>query len=183
MGVSGKTSSDRRDEIRTWLTDEPGARPSDVAEAFEIHPSTADYHLRQLCRSGAIVREKVGRQLHHYPQGEGWCEASRAVHARLTPAGRALVQRLLDKGIVSRRAIVDRGFSRSATRWALEQMLDVGLVERAGWGLYEVGEVEPACAVAALREQPCSGCNEVDQPTRAMSNPSPSGRMVASRFE
>lgn len=181
--MSGTPSSDRRDEIRAWLIEEPGARPSDVAEAFGIHPSTADYHLRQLCRSGAVVREKVGRQLHHYPQGEGWCEGSRAVHARLTPAGRALVQQLLDKGIVSRRAIVGRGFSRSATRWALDQMLEAGLVEKTGWGLYEVGDVDPACAVAALRERACSACNDVDQPTRPTSSPSPSGKIVASRLE
>lgn len=154
-----------------------------MAEAFEIHPSTAEYHLRRMLEEGAVVRERVGRQLHHYPQGEGWCEGSRAVHARLTPAGRALVERLLDKGIVSRRAIVARGFSRSATRWALDQMLESGVVQRGGWGLYERGDVETACAVAALRERPCSACNDVSQVTRATSNPSPSGRIVASRLE
>lgn len=154
-----------------------------MAEAFGIHPSTAEYHLRRLREEGAVVRERVGRQLHHYPQGEGWCEGSRAVHARLTPAGRALVEQLLDKGIVSRRAIVARGFSRSATRWALDQMLEADLVERGGWGLYEPGAVAQACAIAALREQPCEACNDVDQVTRATSNPSPSGKIVASKLE
>jgi predicted transcriptional regulator len=181
--VSGKPSSNRRDEIRAWLIDEPGARPSDVAEAFEIHPSTADYHLRRLRREGAVVQEQVGRQLHHYPHGEGWCTSSRAVHARLTPAGRALVEQLLDRGVVSRRAIVKRGFSRSATRWALDQMREADVVQRTGWGLYEAGDIERPCAIAALREEPCRACNEVDQPTRPTSNPSPSGKIVASRFE
>lgn len=181
--MSGKPSSNRRDEIHAWLIDEPGAQPSDVTEAFDVHPSTADYHLRRLLREGRVVQEQVGRQRHHYPQGEGWCRDARAVHARLTPAGRALVERWLDRGLVSRRAIVACGFSRSATRWALDQMLEAGLVERTGWGLYEDGEVDRACALAALREHPCSACNDVDQPTRPTSNPSPSGKMVASRFE
>lgn len=181
--MPGKSSSERREEIRAWLIEEPGARPSDAAEAFDVHPSTAEYHLRQLRSEGLVVRERVGRELHHYPQGEGWCAEARAVHARLTPAGRALVERLLDRGFVSRRAIVERGHSRSATRWALDQMRGAGLVERAGWGLYEPGEIELACAVAALREEPCTACNDVDQVTRATSNPSPSGKIVASKLE
>lgn len=181
--MTGKDASSQRSAIRDWLADTPAARPSDAAEAFGIHPSTADYHLRRMVEEGLAVRERVGRQLHHYAQGEGWCENARAVHARLTPAGRALLQRLLDRGIVSRRAIVERGFSRSATRWAIEQMSNAGLIDRAGWGIYERGDVDRACAVAALRERPCGSCNDVDQVTRATSSPSPKGRMVASKPE
>lgn len=181
--MSGKDGSDRRDEIRAWLAEEPGARPSDVAEAFGVHPSTADYHLRQLEERGAIVRERVGRQIHHYTHGEGWCRDARKVHARLTPAARALVERLLDRGIVSRRAIVARGFSRSATRWAIDQMREADLIERGGWGIYEQGNIGTECAIAALRETPCAACNDVDQPTRPTNKPSPKGKIVASRFE
>lgn len=173
----------QRERIRGWLRESPGARPSDVAEAFSIHPSTADYHLRRMADEGTIVRERVGRQLHHYPHGDGWCKDARAVHARLTPAGRALVKQLLDRGIVSRRAVVEHGFSRSATRWAIDQMQEAGVIQRAGWGIYEPGDVEQACAVAALREEACTECNDVDQVTRPTSNPSPSGRMVASRLD
>jgi DNA-binding MarR family transcriptional regulator len=181
--VSGRDGSPTREEIKAWLNEDPGARPSDVADAFDLHPSTADYHLRRLAERGAIVRERVGRELHHYPHGEGWCQDARAVHARLTAAGRAVIERLLDRGLVSRRAIVARGHSRSATRWAIDKMSEAGVIERAGWGIYEQGSVDLDCATAALREEPCPACNDVDQPTRPTSNPSPKGKMVASRFD
>lgn len=161
--MSDKEDAVNRCEVREHLVENPGARPSDVADRFGIHPSTADYHLRRLADEGAIVRERVGRQLHHYPLGEGWCEDSRAMHARLTPAGRALVRLALDRGVVSRRAVVGRGFSRSATRWALERMREAGLLERAGWGIYELAEGTLECAAAALREEACPRCNEVQR--------------------
>lgn len=174
-----------RSRVREHLSKNPGQRPSDVAQAFGVHPSTADYHLRRLEAEGAIVRVQVGRELHHYPAGSGWCQESRRIHARLTPAGRAMVRILLDRGMVSRRAVVSRGYSRSATRWALEQLKDVGLVQRAGWGIYEPDDERMSCAVAALREQPCRSCNEIetDQVARPTRSPSPRGRIVASRLE
>lgn len=181
--MAWKDACHARRAMREHLIDNPGARPSDLASVFGVHPSTADYHLRHLVDRGEVVRERVGRELHHYPQGEGWCRRARSVHARLTPAGRALVEIALERGVVSRRLVVARGFSRSATRWALDQMLEVGLVERAGWGLYELAEGFSACAVAAFREEACRSCNQVDQVARPTSRPSPRGRIVASRFD
>lgn len=152
-----------RQAIREHLVTNPGQRPSDVAEAFDVHPSTAEYHLRRMDEDGTIERVRVGRELHHYPLGEGWCRTSREIHARLTPAGRALVRLVLERGLASRREVVGRGFSRSATRWAIDQMTEAGFVEKTGWGIYEQAGDDLACALAALREQPCRECNEVEE--------------------
>lgn len=181
--MSGNGDGLDRESIQEHLKTNPGARPSDVAKAFGVHPSTADYHLRRMEQEGRVARVQVGRELYHYPTGEGWCRDGRRIHARLTPAGRALVSLLLDRGLASRREVVGRGFSRSATRWAIDQMLDAGLLERSGWGIYELADDVEGCARAALRERPCSECNDVDQVARATSNPSPRGRIVASSRE
>lgn len=170
--------------VLEYLWEHPGRRPSDVAAELDIHPSTAQYHLRKLSRDGSVATEKVGRELHHYPTGAGWCQGSRAVHARLTDATRSAFWLALRQGATSRRAVVQAGHTRSATRWAISQLLDSGTVERIGWGVYRLRESREACVRAALLERPCAACNEgsrVEAHRRyATSNPSPRGRMDAS---
>lgn len=174
-----------RARIVDHLRRSPGLRPSDVARRFGVHPSTAEYHLRRLARQGTVVRVRAGRELHHYPAGEGWCQRSRAAHARLTEAGRGLLKLGLDRGVFPRQAIVNRGHSASAVRWAIDRFQEVGILERMAWGVYEVPEDVHACVRAALSEVPCEGCNEVEERgqerRRATSSPSPRGRIEASR--
>lgn len=185
-----------RARIVETLRESPGLGPSEVAEREGMHPSTADYHLRRLAREGRVTRVRSGRELHHYPVGEGWCKRSRIVHARLTDAGRAVLRLGLDRGVFPRRAIVEQGFSASAVRWALELLGEVGVVERLAWGVYELPSRWQGCVVAALRERPCTVCNETgaapeareahergagQERRRATISPSPSGRIETSR--
>lgn len=172
-----------RAELLDHLRREPGLRPTDVARTYGVHPSTAEYHLRVLERRGQVARVEVGRQLHHYPAGQGWCRRARAIHARLTRAARALLWIALDRAVFPRKAIVDAGHSASAVRWAIGQLEEIGVVEKLAWGVYELVEGVEPCVRAALDERPCTACNELaaGQVRRATSSPSPNGRIDASR--
>lgn len=176
-----------RARIVERLREDPGLRPSDLARDFEVHPSTAEYHLRRLARQERITRVRVGRQLHHYVIGDGLCRRGRRLHARLTDAGRGLLRLAVDRRVVARQDVVERGFSPSAVRWAIDRFTELDVLERLAWGVYELADGWAPCAVAALREAPCTGCNETDagaeahEVRRATSIPSPSGRIEASR--
>lgn len=173
-----------RERIVEHLRTSPGQRAADVARVFDVHPSTAEYHLRRLARKGHVARVRAGRDIHHYPTGEGFCQRAREVHARLTEAGRGLLRLGLDRTVFPRQAIVERGFSASAVRWAIDRFLDAGVIERLAWGIYELPSAWHPCVVAALREAPCTSCNEApqkDHTRRATSSPSPRGRIELSR--
>jgi predicted transcriptional regulator len=180
--MSDRDGTSKREAVFDVVCSSPGAGPSDVADELGLHPSTAEYHLRRLDENGRVVLETVGRRRCFYPEGEGWCRCSRAAHARLTQAGRTMLRAALDRGLVSRRQVVSRGHSRSAVRWALKQLREIGVLERDGWGIYVLDEDKRDCALAALNERPCAACNE-DQDLRATKSPSPSGRIVASSRE
>lgn len=177
----------QRASIVERLRETPGLRPSDLARVFDVHPSTAEYHLRRLAREDRITRERVGRELYHYVIGDGLCRRGRKVHARLTEAGRGLLRLAVDRRVVARQAVVERGFSSSAVRWAIDRFIELGALERLAWGVYEMVDDWTPCTVAALREAPCTGCNEADaageayEVRRATSSPSPSGRIEVSR--
>lgn len=184
------TKSDGVDRARVieHLREQPGARPSDVARVFDVHPSTAEYHLRRLEREGRVIRVQVGRQLHHYAAGQGLCCTSREVHARLTPAGQRILEIGLERGIFPRQAIVGGAFTSSAVRWALDQLSEAGVVERLAWGVYQLVDESRSCVRSALAETSCRGCNDAGghaeaghDRRRATSRPSPSGRMDGSR--
>lgn len=178
-----------RASIVERLREEPGLRPADIARVFGVHPSTAEYHLRRLDRVGRVARVRVGRELHHYVVGEGICRKGREVHARLTPAGRAVLRFGLDRRVFPRGCVVDLGFSSSAVRWAIDRFEALGVVERLAWGVYELAAGWRGCVASALREEACSRClargpfagQGVRQQRRATRSPSPRGRMDASR--
>lgn len=145
--------------IEAIVTDEPGLRATDLARRVGVHPSTADYHLHKLARHGRVIRERVGRQVRHYPQGTGWCPRSREIHASLTDTGRLALRVALEKGAVSRRALTGSGASRAAARWAIEVLERAQVLERVAWGVYVLVEEVVPCARAALEAVPCRGCN------------------------
>jgi len=155
-----ETSGIERARLVEHLREAPGQRPSDVARDFDVHPSTAEYHLRRLAEADRVARVRVGRELHHYVTGDGLCRRGREVHARLTDAGRAMLRAALDRRVVPRQAVVERGFTSSAVRWAIDRLTDVGALDRLAWGVYELGEDWRDCVLAALREAACGGCNE-----------------------
>lgn len=176
MTSTGDVGLDRA-RIVQHLRAEPGLRPSDLARAFDVHPSTAEYHLRRLAEEDRVARVRVGRELHHYVTGDGLCRRGRQVHARLTDAGRALLREALDRRVVPRQAVVERGFTASAVRWAIDRLTDVGALERLAWGVYELQEGWQGCVLAALREDACGRCNE----TEAAASTTPTRARAASR--
>lgn len=183
--MSSDTARIDRTRIAEHLNEHPGQRPSDVARAFDVHPSTAEYHLRRLVREGHVARVRAGRELHHYPTGTGLCPAAREIHARLTPAGRRVVQVGLEEGIFARKAVLGEDVSASAARWAMQRLEEAGVLERLAWGVYRVAPQRRGCAKAALREEACVTCNDTcrsrGQERRATRSPSPRGRIEASR--
>ncbi len=148
-----------RARIRQLIHREPGLRISDVAQRLGVHPSTAEYHLRQLVRAGIVTVHRDKRQVHHYPTGRGWCQRAQAIHAACTEAARRGLELALEAQVVSQKALVDEGVSRSATRWAIEVLVEAGGLEKVAWGVYMVPAEHRACAQAALDELPCQACN------------------------
>lgn len=137
----------------------PGLRVTDLAQRVGVHPSTADYHLHKLVKKGQIARERVGRQVHHYPVGTGWCPRARRIHACTTETARRALQIAVTKGVISRRALTTGGASRSAARWAIKVLEEAGALEKMAWGVYVLVDGIEACARAALHGRPCQGCN------------------------
>lgn len=130
----------------------------ELARAARVHPTTAAYHLQKLERAGLLVREEAGRRVLYYPRGQGWCAVARRTHGRLTDAARTALEAAIGGRPFARRWLEEQGITRSAARYALEQLTKAGVVERAGWGIYVLVEGRGPCARAALEERACRRC-------------------------
>lgn len=127
-----------RRELLQHVRDAPGSSTRALAKRAALDHSTTAYHLSRLAREGAIVTERAGHALAHYPNG--WGDARARRYATLSTEARVALAVLADLG-VARAAEVSRwsGMPLGATRHALALAERRGLARRTNKrGFFEV---------------------------------------------
>lgn len=136
--ASGSEATPTRQQILRLLWREPGLSTRGVARGVDLDESSAAYHLHRLERAGAVVCERIGRIVAHYPNG--WGNATARKYAVLSPEARVVLDVLREEAIALRAVDVSRrsGLRVGAVRHALSLATRLGLARRARRGRYEV---------------------------------------------
>ncbi len=126
-GVSG-ASCDLRVRIATYVQNEPGCCIRAIAESLGIDWSTAEYHLRILCRRREIVERRAGnRRLFFAPEAA----PDLGDPSMLSTACRRVLDHLLHAGpSCASELAVSLSIARTGVLRHIDKLAEQGLVER-----------------------------------------------------
>jgi DNA-binding MarR family transcriptional regulator len=111
-----------RSDIRSIVSERPGATFTEIREAVGAATGTVQHHLRVLVRGGVLRRVRTGKYTRYYP-------ANSRVLA-LSPSEEAVVNHLDREGPSTKAELANRlGMSRQLVHYHVERMEGKGLVQ------------------------------------------------------
>lgn len=119
-----------RRRIHEAVTDHPGLHFSELTRRLDIAPGQAQYHLRKLTATEAVVAAEIEGQTHYYPpEIDAWERRALAILRRET-AGEIVASLLADDPLRPATITAELDIARSTLEYHLDRLVDAGIVEK-----------------------------------------------------
>lgn len=124
-------AASRREIIRTYITEHPGKRTQQIADALSLPRSTLTYHLRTLQKTHDIVQIRYGGQPYFFPANTGLSDVQRILYLllRIKANDPPVLRTILDHPGITRSGIAALiGLSPTSVEWYILRLKHLNLI-------------------------------------------------------
>ena len=124
-------AASRREIIRTYITEHPGKRTQQIADALSLPRSTLTYHLRTLQKAHDIIQIRYGGQPYFFPANTGLSDVQRILYLllRIKANDPPVLRTILDHPGITRSGIAALiGLAPTSVEWYILRLKHLNLI-------------------------------------------------------
>jgi predicted transcriptional regulator len=144
--IRQKRKNPGRDQILSYITDNPGVTITDIEKNLRIERSTARYHLRVLQLNHKITRLKRGKIILLFKNSSRYKDTEKKIISSLRNDTRRLIllSILQEPGITNQEMSQTFNIAKSTVHWHVNDLYNNGLVDFKNEGKYKKCFINPA---------------------------------------